>query len=88
MISDVSGLGARLRVIPDTQRLRALHKVYPMQFLICAQVRKQVYTFRFLVCSDFILGRDLYIYVYVCAHVCVCVCVCVCTHTYAHTPHA
>lgn len=39
------GPGALWRIL---LRPFALHKVYPMQFLICREVRKQVYTFRCL----------------------------------------
>ena len=66
-------LWARLGVIFQIlKRLFALHKVYPMQFLICCEIRKQVYTFRFFlfVCLVFIVGEGCF-YIY--------------KHTYTHT---
>lgn len=35
-----------------------------MQFLICCEVRRQVYTFRVFVCLVFILGEGFFIYIY------------------------
>lgn len=69
-------LWARLGVIFQIlKRLFALHKVYPMQFLIWCEVRKQVYTFRYFVCSFvwFSWSGEGFFYIY--------------EHTHTHTQH-